>query len=108
MLETYHLSHMDGIWRLCLVLGVIACSTLALGCEKGAGAEGTTAATSSSEGGESRSSRPSRSEIACHLHSCAPPYYCNRDKGVCEQLPCAESRDCPYGYKCDLGRNVCQ
>lgn len=99
---------MGGIWRLCLFLAAISCLPLALGCDKGASTGGTTAATVSSEEGERRSSKPSPSEIACHLHSCAPPYYCNREKGVCEQLPCAQSRDCPYGYKCDYARHVCQ
>ena len=100
---------MDGIRRLELVL----CSTVlllalsALGCSKPANTEGTTAATSSSEGTAPRSV-PSRPEIACHLHSCAPPYFCNKDKGICEQLPCVESRDCPYDYKCDFSLNVCQ
>ena len=76
-------------------------------CDK-SGSSDTTAATASSEETQPRESRPSRSEVACHLHSCAPPLYCNREKGVCELLPCTESRDCPYGYKCDFSRNVCQ
>ena len=78
-----------------------------LGCDK-SGNEGTTAATASSEASEPGSARPSRGEVACHLHSCAPPRFCNRDKGVCELLPCTDSRDCPYGYKCDFSKNVCQ
>ncbi len=98
---------MGGIWRARLALMAACFVVLALGCSKAADTEGTTAAGRSSEG-EPRSSRPSRSEIACHLHSCAPPFYCNRGKGVCERLPCIESRDCPYGYKCDLSKNVCQ
>ena len=81
---------------------------VAIGCDKSQSSQGTTAATASSEETEPRSSGPSRSEIACHLHSCAPPKYCNQDKGVCELLPCADSRDCPYGYKCDYAKNVCQ
>jgi len=98
---------MDGMWRPGLVLVGACCLVLALGCNKAADSEGTIAASPSSEG-EPRTSGPSRSEIACHLHSCAPPFYCNREKGVCEQLPCIESRDCPYGYKCDFAKNVCE
>ena len=80
----------------------------AFGCAKTQSTKGGTVATGSTEEGEPRSSKPTRAEIACHLHSCAPPYYCNREKGVCEQLPCTDSRDCPYGYKCDFSRNVCE
>ncbi len=98
---------MGGIWRLGLVLAVAGCLAFTVGCNKSATAEGTTAAGLSSEGGP-RTSGPSRAEIACHLHSCAPPYFCNREKGVCEELHCIESRDCPYGYKCDFSKNVCR
>ena len=98
---------MGGIWRLWLVLAVAGCFAVTVGCNKAATGEGTTPAGPSSEGGP-RSAGPSRAEVACHLHSCAPPYFCNREKGVCEQLPCIESRDCPYGYKCDFSKNVCQ
>jgi hypothetical protein len=100
---------MGGMWRLPLVLAVMAVGVVvAAGCSKSANTEGTTAATPSSEETAPRPSRPSRPEIACHLHSCAPPSYCNRDKGICERLPCVESRDCPYGYKCDFSKNVCE
>jgi len=100
---------MGGIWRLGLVLAVMASGfVVAVGCNKPSNTGGTTAATPSSEETAPRPSRPSRPEIACHLHSCAPPYYCNRDKGVCEQLPCVQSRDCPYGYQCDFSKNVCK
>ena len=95
------------MWRLGLVLATLCCFVITLGCSKAANTEGTTGAGPSSEG-EPRSSGPSRGEIACHLHSCAPPYFCNQEKGVCEELPCIESRDCPYGYKCDFSENVCQ
>ena len=100
---------MHGMRRLsaALALGAL-CLALVTGCDKSKNEQGTTAATASSEETEPRSSRPSRSEVACHLHSCAPPRYCNSDKGVCELLPCADSRDCPYGYKCDYSKNVCQ
>ena len=84
-----------------------ACVTGA-GCDRSGRGDGTTPPTASSEETAPRSSRPSRSEIACHLHSCAPPKYCNRDKGVCEPFPCADSRNCPYGYRCDFGENVCR
>lgn len=110
MAKSYHLSQMDGIRRLELVL----CSTVlllalsALGCSKPANTEGTTVTTASSEDNRPRSSGLSRSEVACRLHSCSPPYFCNQDKGVCERLPCVESRDCPYDYKCDFSLNVCQ
>lgn len=80
----------------------------AMGCQKPANTEGTVAAGKSSEAGEARSNKLSRSEVACRLHSCAPPFYCNQNKGVCERLPCTESRDCPYGYKCDFSQQVCQ
>jgi len=100
---------MHGMRRLGLVLGVVGLFLFsALGCSKSANTEGTTAATPSSEETEPKPSRPSRSEIACRLHSCAPPYFCDQDTGICEQLPCVESRDCPYGYKCDFSKNVCQ
>ena len=98
---------MGGTWRLGLVLVTAICFVVTSGCNKAASAGATTAAGPSSEGG-GRSSGPSRGEIACHLHSCAPPYFCNRAKGVCERLPCIESRDCPYGYKCDFSQNLCQ
>jgi len=98
---------MGGIWRLGLILVVANCFMVTSGCNKAARTGATSAAGPSSEG-ERRSSGPSRAEIACHLHSCAPPYFCNQEKGVCEQLPCIESRDCPYGYKCDFSKNVCQ
>jgi hypothetical protein len=98
---------MSGMWRLGLILLAANCLMVTSGCNRAARTAPTSAAGPSSEG-ERRSSGPSRAEIACHLHSCAPPYFCNRDKGVCEQLPCVESRDCPYGYKCDFSKNVCQ
>ena len=109
MRENYHLSSMRGIRAPGLTLAFIAMFTaISLGaCTKSSGS-GTITTTPSSEQTQPRESRPSRSEVACHLHSCAPPRYCNRDKGVCELLPCLESRDCPYGYKCDFSRNVCQ
>ena len=89
-----------------MVLVLASCFALA-GCSRASNTGGTTSATSSSEETAPRSG-PSRSEIACHLHSCAPPFFCNRDKGICEQLSCVESQDCPYGYKCDFSKNVCQ
>jgi hypothetical protein len=92
----------------CLVVVFLVVLVMGVGCNKSANTEGTIAASVGSEETERRSSRPSRSEIACRLHSCAPPSYCNEDKGICERLPCVESRDCPYGYKCDLSKNVCQ
>lgn len=98
---------MGGIRRLGLILVAANCLMFTSGCNKAARTGATTAAGPSSEG-ERRTSGPSRAEIACHLHSCAPPYFCNQKKGVCEQLPCVESRDCPYGYKCDFSKNVCQ
>jgi hypothetical protein len=93
-------------WGWIVSLGLCV-ALVALGCEK-SGKESTTAATASSEEAEPRSSGPSGGEVACHLHSCAPPRFCNRDKGVCELLPCTDSRECPYGYKCDFSRNVCR
>ena len=101
---------MTGTRGVGVVLAAIGIS-LALassGCSKSSNAEGTTAVTSSSEGAPPKSGRPSRSEVACRLHSCSPPYFCNEDKGVCERLRCLESRDCPYDYKCDFSLNVCQ
>jgi hypothetical protein len=110
MAESYHLSQMGGMRRVGWAVGAVGFCLVfvALGCSKSATTEGTTAASASSEEAEPKSSRPSRSEVACRLHSCAPPYYCNEDKGVCEQLPCVESQDCPYGYKCDFSHHVCQ
>jgi len=98
---------MLGMRRLGLALGLLVLLLVAFACKKSPNTEGRTAASISSEEVAPRSSRPSRSEIACHLHSCAPPMYCNRDKGICEKLPCTESSDCPFGYKCDFSRNVC-
>ena len=77
-------------------------------CKKSPNTEGRTAASVNAEEVAPRSSRPSRAEIACHLHSCAPPMYCNRDTGICEKLECTDSRDCPYGYKCNYSRQVCE
>ena len=110
MLETYHLSEMDGMRTVSLafVISWMCVSPWALGCTQSTGSEGTTAASRSSEETEPRRSGPSSSEVACHLHSCAPPRFCNQDKGICERLPCTDSRECPYGYKCDFSRNVCQ
>lgn len=101
---------MHGMRRLSVVVALagLCLASVAIGCDKSNNAEGTTAATASSEETEPRPSRPSRSEIACHLHSCAPPRFCNRDKGICELVACTDSRDCPYGYKCDFSKNVCQ
>lgn len=105
-----HLSRMHRMQRhglghaiigLCLVLG-------ALGCDRSGRAEGTTAATAGGEPSTPGSSRLSRPEIACRLHSCAPPYYCNQETGVCALLPCVQSRDCPYGYTCDASEKVCR
>jgi len=107
---------MGGMWRLgqvvgllgfCLVVAAAGC-VAASGCNKSANTEGTTATTASSEETQPKSSRPSRSEVACRLHSCAAPYFCNEDKGICERLPCVSSQDCPYDYKCDFSLNVCQ
>ena len=101
---------MRGTRRPSCGLGGIAlcCVLLAFGCSKSQNTQGTTATTPSSEETEPRSSRLSRAELACRLHSCAPPYYCNESSGVCELLPCTDSGDCPYGYKCDHAKKVCQ
>jgi hypothetical protein len=101
---------MHGMRRLEFVLGSTALflALSVLGCSKPANTEGTTITTSSSEETKPRSSGPSRGEVACRLHSCSPPYFCNEDKGICERLPCVESRDCPYDYKCDFSLHVCQ
>lgn len=89
------------------VLGFcFACA--ATGCQKSSSGEPTTRTTRRSEEPAPRPSRPSGSEIACRLHSCAPPYYCNESTGLCELLPCGQDGDCPYGYHCDFARNVCR
>jgi len=110
MAESYHLSQMDGMWTLARALTIVGFGLLFVtsGCSKPANTEGTTAASVHSEEVQPRSSKPSRSEVACRLHSCAPPYFCDEDKGVCERLPCTQSQDCPYGYKCDFSHNVCE
>jgi hypothetical protein len=118
MAESYHLSRMGGMWTLRPVATVAGFGLLftlvttfvtgAWGCSKPANTEGTTAASVNSEEVQPRSSKPSRSEVACRLHSCAPPYFCNDERGVCERLPCVASEDCPYGYKCDFSRNLCE
>jgi hypothetical protein len=110
MLETYHLSQMHGTRSR---LGTMAAAGLCLAfvvaaCGKSKNTQSTIPATPSSEEAEPRSSRPSRAEVACHLHSCAPPMFCNPDRGVCQLLTCHDSRDCPYGYKCDFSKNVCR
>jgi hypothetical protein len=110
MAESYHLSQMGGMRRLGQVVSLFGfCLVLtAAGCSKSANTQGTTATTASSEETQPKSSRLSRSEVACRLHSCAAPYFCNEDKGICERLPCVSSQDCPYDYKCDFSLNVCQ
>jgi len=110
MTESYHLSQMSGMHRPRWHLFVLAsCLVFAqLGCHKSANPEGTTAAGVSSEQTSPRPGKLSRSEVACRLHSCAAPYFCNQATGLCERLPCIESRDCPYDYKCDFSKNVCQ
>lgn len=95
-----------GPWWVVLAITSVLAGGAA--CHKSGNQGRTTGATATSEAGDTRGSRPSRGEIACHLHSCAPPKYCNRDKGVCELLPCADSRDCPYDYKCDFTYQVCR
>jgi len=77
-------------------------------CHGSAPEGGTTAAGTRSEESPPRQRRLSGSEVACRLHSCAAPYFCNQETGVCEQLPCNDSSDCPYDYKCDFSKNVCQ
>jgi hypothetical protein len=107
--ENYHLSLVLGMRTPLRALALAALvGSVALGACAKSTEPTTTAASATSEQTQPRESRPSPAEIACHLHSCAPPRYCNRDKGVCELLPCTDSRDCPYGYKCDFSRNVCQ
>jgi len=59
--------------------------------------------------GAEEAERPRRSgKVACRLHSCSPPYFCNEESGVCEMLPCQTKKDCPYDYKCDVALNVCR
>jgi hypothetical protein len=94
--------------ELNLIVVALGLALVAAACEKPGRAQSTTAATVSGEEGAPRPSRPSGSEVACRLHSCAPPYFCNEDTGICEQLHCSASRDCPYGYRCDFSRNVCE
>ncbi|MDH3624326.1 MAG: hypothetical protein OES69_04705 [Myxococcales bacterium] len=85
---------------LCLALLIAGC-----GGSKSAQDTSTTTAPPGAEGTE----RPRRAgTIACRLHSCSPPYFCNEESGVCEMLPCKTKKDCPYDYKCDLARNVCR
>jgi hypothetical protein len=91
-----------------IALAGLCLAFVSVGCRKSNDARGTTAAAQSSEESEPRSSRPSRGEVACHLHSCAAPKFCNQDRGVCELLACNDSGDCPYGYKCDFSKNVCR
>ena len=88
------------MFGLCLGLLITGC-----GGSKSTQDTSTTAAPRKAEGTE----RPRRTgTIACHLHSCSPPYYCNQESGVCEMLPCKTKKDCPYDYKCDFSRNVCR
>lgn len=101
---------MDGIRRTLTAMALVSFlfAMLTLGCRGSESAEGTTPATLSSEETDAGSARPTRGEVSCHLHSCAPPKYCNPDSGICELLSCNDSRDCPYGYKCDFSKNVCR
>lgn len=85
---------------LCLALLIAGC-----GSSKGAQDTSTTGPPSAEE---TESPRRSRGAIACHLHSCSPPYFCNEESGVCEMLPCQAKKDCPYDYKCDFSLNVCR
>lgn len=98
---------MPGMRRLGIAFGALLLCVAANACKSAPNTEGRTAASVSSEEVAPKSSRPSRGEIACHLHSCAPPMYCNRDKGICEKLPCTDSRDCPYGYTCNFSESRC-
>ena len=98
---------MLGMRGLGSAAGLLVLLLAAPACKKSVNTEGRTAASVSSEEVAPLPSRPSRGEIACHLHSCAPPMFCNRDTGICEKLPCRDSRDCPYGYKCDFSTHVC-
>ncbi len=84
----------------CLGLFVAGC-----GGAKNAQDKNTATTTQSSEEGE-RPRRPGK--VACRLHSCSPPYFCNEESGVCEMLSCQTKKDCPYDYKCDFSRNVCR
>ena len=101
---------MRGIRRLWPILGGVGlCFALVVsGCKKSQDSQTTTPATGTTEEAEPRSRRLSRGELSCRFHSCAPPYFCNESSGLCEMLPCVESRDCPYGYKCDHEEKVCR
>ena len=77
------------------------------GCGGTKGAQDTST-TGASSAEERDAPRRSRTAIACHLHSCSPPYFCSEESGVCEMLPCKAKKDCPYDYKCDLSVNVCR
>jgi len=86
---------------LCLVLLIVA------GCGGSKSAQNTSTTTAPS--GAEEAERPRRpGTVACRLHSCSPPYFCDEESGVCEMLPCQTKKDCPYDYKCDLSRNVCR
>ncbi len=74
------------------------------------GGSASTRATSSAAppGAEETERRPRRGMIACRLHSCSPPYFCNEETGLCEMRSCKTKTDCPFDYDCDFSRNVCR
>jgi hypothetical protein len=108
MRETYHHSFMDGIraGRGIVTIGFLLALLIA-GCASSKGAQDTSIAGPSS-GEETERPPRSRTVIACRLHSCSPPYFCNEESGVCEMLRCQAKKDCPYDYKCDFSLNVCR
>jgi len=80
-------------------------SLLSFGC--GSSTE-TRRSTTTSTVSEGEAEGVARGKVACRLHSCAPPRYCNEETGVCELLSCTSKGDCPYNYKCDLSINACR
>lgn len=94
--------------RKALEAGAIAALIVAVGCGGSVRSQGSSSAASSSSVPEETPARVPRGKVACRLHSCSPPYYCNEESGICEMLPCQEKKDCPYDYRCDLSVGVCR
>jgi hypothetical protein len=45
----------------------------------------------------------------CATAGCRSPYVCNTGSGLCEHMPCGESRgSCPPGTQCDVLTSTCR
>jgi hypothetical protein len=107
MQETYHLSLMRGIRAGVAIPTMVFCLGLIIAACGGSKNTRTTS-TAVPPGAEEAERSPRRGIVACRLHSCSPPYFCNEETGLCEMRACQSKTDCPYDYDCDFSRNVCR